>query len=61
LALNSSTIASSLIAPLNRTVPVALAPPTIDVGTKETDVSEGRAACCRLATAAGCHTVARRS
>ncbi|HVQ19080.1 MAG TPA: hypothetical protein VMT27_08610, partial [Actinomycetes bacterium] len=43
LLLDSCTTAPCVMAPENRTVPVAFCPATIDVGTNETDVSDGPA------------------
>ena len=43
LLLESCTTAPCFIAPENRTVPVAFCPATIEVGTKETDESDGPA------------------
>src|SRR5688500_62689 len=43
LLLDSCTTAPWVMGPVNRTVPVAFCPPTIDVGTKETDDKDGPA------------------
>ena len=40
LLLDSCTTAPCVIGPVKRTVPVAFWPPTMEVGTKETDESE---------------------